>query len=56
MKKYIDPAKLVPKKKKTKKYFSPFKKDKYSISKLKEYQNYLDYLETVRNQGNLELK
>ena len=27
-----------------------------SISKLKEYNNYIDYLDNVRNQGNLELE
>ncbi len=56
MEKYSDPAKLELKKKKTKKHFSPYKKDKYSISKLKEYKNYIDYLDNVRNQGNLELE
>ena len=42
------------KKKKRKKHFDPYKRDKYTISKLKEYKKYLDYLEMVRNQGNLE--
>ena len=56
MEKYNDPAKLKPKTSKRKKSFSPYKKDKYSISKLKEYKKYLDYLDAVRNQGNLELE
>jgi hypothetical protein len=56
MEKYSDPAKLTSKKKKNKKHFLPYKKDKYSISKLKEYKNYIDYLDGVRNQGNLELE
>lgn len=56
MEKYSDPAKLKPKKKKRKKHFLPYKIDKYSISKLKEYNNYIDYLDNVRNQGNLELE
>ncbi len=44
------------KKKKKKKYFDPYKKDKYTISKLKEYKKYLEYLESVRAQGNLDLE
>tara|TARA_R110002073_G_scaffold4213_1_gene27915 strand:+ start:53565 stop:53732 length:168 start_codon:yes stop_codon:yes gene_type:complete len=54
MEKNIDPTEEKPKYRKRKKHFSPYKKDKYSLSKLKEYKNYLDYLETVRGQGNLE--
>jgi len=56
MKKYIDPAKLKPKKKKGEKHFLPYKKDEYSVTKLKEYKNYLKYLNTIRAQGNLELE
>ena len=56
MEKYIDPAKLKSETKKKKKHFLPYKKDKYSISKLKEYKNYIAYLDAVRNQGNLELE
>jgi len=44
------------KKKKKKKHFNPYKKDKYSISKLNEYKKYLEYLESVRAQGNLDLE
>ena len=44
------------KKKKKKKHFNPYKKDKYTISKLNEYKKYLEYLETVRAQGNLDLE
>ena len=44
------------KKKKRKKYFDPYKKDKYTLSKLKEYKKYLDYLENVRAQGDLDLE
>ncbi len=56
MEKYIDPAKLKSKKKSIERHFLPYKKDKYSISKLKEYKKYLEYLDTVRAQGNLELE
>jgi len=50
-----DPEKesLFPKKRK-KKRFSPYKKTKYTISKLEEYENYLDNIELMRKGGNLE--
>ena len=44
------------KKKKKKKHFDPYKKDKYTISKLNEYKKYLEYLENVRAQGDLDLE
>jgi len=56
MKKNLDPTEKEFKNQKRKRHFNPYKKDKYSLSKLKEYKNYLEYLEVVRNQGNLELE
>jgi hypothetical protein len=40
--------------KKRKKHFTPYKKDKYSISKLEEYENYLNNIELLSKGGNLE--
>ena len=56
MKKYSDPTEVETKKRKRKKHFSPYKKDKYSLSKLKEYENYMDYLKMISNGGNLEME
>ncbi len=56
MEKYIDPAKLKAKKKKKERHFLPYKKHEYLMSKIKEYKNYLEYLDGVRAQGNLELE
>ncbi len=53
---YENDEKRSNKKKKRKKHFDPYKKDKYTISKLNEYKKYLEYLETVRAQGNLDLE
>lgn len=55
MNNHQDPEKesLFPKKRK-KKRFSPYKKTKYTISKLEEYENYLDNIELMRNGRNLE--
>jgi len=44
---------LYPKKRK-KKRFSPYKKNKYTISKLKEYENYLNNIEMMRDGGKLD--
>ena len=55
MNNFHDPEKksLHPKKRK-KKRFSPYKKNKYTISKLEEYENYLNNIELMRKGGNLE--
>jgi len=55
MEKYIDPAEEKLKKNKNKKCFSPYKKSKTSLSKLEEYQNYLDHLKLMSNGRVLEL-
>jgi histone acetyltransferase (RNA polymerase elongator complex component) len=56
MNNYQDPEEesLHPKKRK-KKRFSPYKKTKYHLSKLEEYENYLNNIELIRNGGNLEV-
>ena len=43
-------------KKRRKKHFSPYKKDKYTLSKLREYQNYLNNIEIMSRGGGLELE
>jgi len=40
--------------KKRKKRFSPYKKDKYSLSKLREYENYLMNIESMSRGMNME--
>lgn len=40
--------------KKRKKHFDPYKRNKHTISKLKEYKKYLEYIEMVRGQGSIE--
>ncbi len=42
-------------KKKRKKKFSPYKKDKYAVSKIKEYENYLSNIELLSRGMNLDL-
>lgn len=54
MEKSFDPTNEKAKKRKRKKHFSPYKKDKYSISKLKEYENYIDYLRMASKGVNLK--
>jgi histone acetyltransferase (RNA polymerase elongator complex component) len=55
MKKNSDLTEEKAKKRKRKNHFSPYKKDKYSLSKLKEYENYLEYLKMISKGGNLEM-
>ena len=56
MNNYQDPEKesLFPKKRKTQR-FSPYKKTKYTLSKLEEYENYLNSIEIMREGRNLEM-
>jgi len=56
MNNFQDPEKesLRPKKR-NKKRFSPYKKTKYHLSKLEEYENYLKNIDLIRTGGNLEV-
>ncbi len=42
------------KRRRRKKHFSPYKKGKYAISKLEEYENYLNHIELLSRGGDLE--
>ncbi len=45
---------LQPKKRKRKRHFAPYKRGKYAISKLDEYENYLNHIELLSG-GKLEI-
>lgn len=56
MKLKFDPENDSPRsKKKRKKKFSPYKKDKYAVSKIKEYENYLSNIELLSRGMNLDI-
>ena len=43
------------KKRKRKRHFAPYKKGKYAISKLDEYENYLNHIELLSRGNNLSI-